>query len=154
VADSKRRGQKAVDDRLDDEVFVETVDDDVADDADLDDDLDYADDADVTSISRRNGSTATRATSRGSARTAAGTTRTRPPRPVKTAKGEVPPGGNRIARFVREVVAELRKVNWPSRKELLTYTVVVLVFVLAMMSIVGGLDYGFAWLVSHVFAGK
>ena len=57
----------------------------------------------------------------------------------------------RIARFIREVVAELRKVNWPSRKELLTYTTVVVVFVVIMMSIVAGLDYGFAWLVDHVF---
>ena len=43
----------------------------------------------------------------------------------------------RIGRFVREVVAELRKVIWPTRKELLTYTAVVVVFVAVMMTIVG-----------------
>jgi preprotein translocase subunit SecE len=30
-----------------------------------------------------------------------------------------------IRRFFRNVVAELKKVNWPSRKELITYTIVV-----------------------------
>ena len=35
----------------------------------------------------------------------------------------------RLVRFFREVVAELRKVIWPTRKELLTYTAVVVVFV-------------------------
>ena len=50
----------------------------------------------------------------------------------------------RIARFFREVVAELRKVIWPTRKELLTYTAVVVAFVTVMLAIVAGLDYGFA----------
>ena len=42
----------------------------------------------------------------------------------------------RFVRFIREVVAELRKVIWPTRKELLTYTTVVVVFVAIMMTIV------------------
>ena len=37
-------------------------------------------------------------------------------------------GGNRIGGFFREVVSELRKVIWPTRKELLTYTSIVVVF--------------------------
>jgi preprotein translocase subunit SecE len=45
----------------------------------------------------------------------------------------------------------MRKVLWPSRKELVTYTTVVLVFVVAMVSIVAGLDAGFAKLVLAVF---
>ena len=49
-----------------------------------------------------------------------------------------------IARFVREVIAELRKVIWPTRKELLTYTSVVIAFVAIMTAIVALLDYGFA----------
>ena len=43
--------------------------------------------------------------------------------------------------FVRQVVAELRKVIWPTRKELITYTTVALVFILIMVAIVTGLDY-------------
>jgi preprotein translocase subunit SecE len=53
-------------------------------------------------------------------------------------------GGNRISGFFREVVSELRKVIWPTRKELLTYTSVVIVFLLIMTAIVVGLDYLFA----------
>jgi preprotein translocase subunit SecE len=49
-----------------------------------------------------------------------------------------------IARFMREVVAELRKVIWPTRKELVTYTIVVLVFVSFMVALVGVLDIAFA----------
>ena len=45
--------------------------------------------------------------------------------------------------FVRQVVAELRKVIWPTRRELITYTTVALVFVLIMVGIVSALDYGF-----------
>jgi preprotein translocase subunit SecE len=51
--------------------------------------------------------------------------------------------GGRIGGFFREVVSELRKVIWPTRKELLTYTAVVIVFVTVMTAIVAVLDYGF-----------
>ena len=47
----------------------------------------------------------------------------------------------RIALFVRQVVAELKKVVSPTRQELLTYTGVVLVFVAIVMAFVGLLDY-------------
>ncbi|WP_326551313.1 preprotein translocase subunit SecE [Micromonospora sp. NBC_01813] len=57
----------------------------------------------------------------------------------------------RIIRFVREVVAELRKVIWPTRKELLTYTAVVVVFIAVMLTIVAGLDFAFAKGVLWVF---
>ncbi len=50
----------------------------------------------------------------------------------------------RLVRFMREVVAELRKVIWPTRKELVTYTIVVLVFVSFMIALVAGLDIVFA----------
>jgi preprotein translocase subunit SecE len=46
------------------------------------------------------------------------------------------------ALFVRQVAAELRKVIWPTRRELITYTTVSLVFVLVMVAIVSGLDWG------------
>jgi preprotein translocase subunit SecE len=49
------------------------------------------------------------------------------------------------------VVAELRKVIWPTRKELLTYTAVVVVFVALMLTIVAGLDWVFAKGVLWVF---
>ena len=59
----------------------------------------------------------------------------------------------RLRRFLRQVVSELKKVVRPTRQELLTYTSVVLVFVLAVMVYVSGLDYSFGKLVKWAFAG-
>jgi preprotein translocase subunit SecE len=58
---------------------------------------------------------------------------------------------SRAALFVRQVIAELRKVIWPTRKELIAYTTVVLVFVLFMAGIVAGLDYIFTKGVLFIF---
>lgn len=57
----------------------------------------------------------------------------------------------RISLFIREVIAELRKVIWPTRKELITYTGVVIVFVLIMAGIVALLDFVFTQGVLAVF---
>ena len=59
--------------------------------------------------------------------------------------------GGKPTRFVRESVSELRKVLWPSRNELGTYAVVVIVFLVIMTAIVAGLDVGFARLVLLIF---
>lgn len=61
---------------------------------------------------------------------------------------------SRLTRFVREVIAELRKVIWPTRKELLTYTVVVVFFVAVMLTIIGLLDFGFARAMLWVFGSN
>ena len=55
------------------------------------------------------------------------------------------------ALFFRQVVAELHKVLWPTRKELVTYTSVALVFIGLMIAIVTSLDYGFTKLVIALF---
>ena len=57
----------------------------------------------------------------------------------------------RIALFLRQVVNELKKVVTPTRRELFSYTGVVLAFVIIMMALVYGLDYDFGWLVAWVF---
>jgi preprotein translocase subunit SecE len=44
------------------------------------------------------------------------------------------------AQFLREVRSELRKVAWPSRREVASYTVVVLVTTLVLTTIVWGMD--------------
>ena len=59
----------------------------------------------------------------------------------------------RFSLFIRQVLAELRKVVTPTRKELFTYTLVVLVFVVIMMALVGGLDWIDALAVKFVFGG-
>ncbi len=58
----------------------------------------------------------------------------------------------RVSLYYRQVVAELRKVIWPTRKQLVTYTTVVLIFVAFVMTIVGLLDLGLAKLAFAVFA--
>ncbi len=67
------------------------------------------------------------------------------------------PGRPKVARitpavFLRQIVAELRKVIWPTRHELVTYTTVALVFILVMVAIVTSLDYAFTKLVFAVFS--
>ena len=57
----------------------------------------------------------------------------------------------RLSLFFRQVIAELRKVVTPTRKELLSYTGVVLVFVVIMMAIVSAFDWVFALAVTYVF---
>jgi preprotein translocase subunit SecE len=53
--------------------------------------------------------------------------------------------------FYRQVVAELRKVVWPTRQQLITYFWVVLVFVLVIMTYVSLLDLGIGKLMFKVF---
>lgn len=55
------------------------------------------------------------------------------------------------ALFYRQIVAELRKVVWPTRTELLTYTSVVIVFVLCIIGIVALIDFGLSHAVQAVF---
>jgi len=57
----------------------------------------------------------------------------------------------RLSLFIRQVFAELRKVVTPTRKELLSYTGVVLVFVVIMMIIVSAFDWVFGLIVLYVF---
>jgi preprotein translocase subunit SecE len=124
VAERNRPGDDAADDRPDDEVFDDAVVDD---------------DEPVT----RGGGTAIRE------RTAESDS--------PKARKDVERAGffGRIGGFFREVVAELRKVIWPTRKELLTYTAVVIVFLIIMTTIVVTLDYGFAKAVLWAFgSGK
>ena len=80
-------------------------------------------------------------------------TQTRGSAADKAAKPGRPAKQDRVtpARFVREVVQELRKVVWPTRKELVTYTTVALVFILIMAGLVTSLDYGFTKPVFAVF---
>jgi preprotein translocase subunit SecE len=72
--------------------------------------------------------------------------------PAGREKGQRKPGPlARMALFLRQMVAELRKVIWPTRKELITYTWVVIVFVAIVTAIVGVFDLVFTRLVLQVF---
>ena len=53
--------------------------------------------------------------------------------------------------FLTQVVAEMRKVIWPSRQEMIQYTIIVLIFVIIMTAFISGIDLGFARLVLWLF---
>lgn len=53
--------------------------------------------------------------------------------------------------FLKEVRQELKKVNWPTRQETISYSIVVLVSVVVLTSFVAGLDYVFSELIIDLF---
>ncbi|KXO97598.1 preprotein translocase subunit SecE [Tsukamurella tyrosinosolvens] len=53
--------------------------------------------------------------------------------------------------FIRQVVAELRKVIWPTRSQMINYTIIVLVFVVVLTAMISLLDLGFAKLMLWAF---
>jgi len=57
----------------------------------------------------------------------------------------------RVGLFYRQVVSELTKVVWPTRKQLSTYTAVVLVFVTFVIAVVSIFDLVITKLVFWVF---
>jgi preprotein translocase subunit SecE len=57
----------------------------------------------------------------------------------------------RIGLFYRQVIAELRKVVWPTRKQLTTYTAVVLVFVGFIIAVVSVIDIALTKIVFWIF---
>ncbi|WNG88620.1 preprotein translocase subunit SecE [Mycobacterium sp. ITM-2016-00317] len=56
-----------------------------------------------------------------------------------------------VINYLKEVVGELRKVIWPNRKQMVTYTTVVLIFLVFMVALIGGVDLGLTKLVTWVF---
>ncbi|MFZ0904068.1 MAG: preprotein translocase subunit SecE [Mycobacterium sp.] len=56
-----------------------------------------------------------------------------------------------VYNYLKQVVAELRKVIWPNRKQMGTYTSVVLAFLVFMVALIGVVDLGLAKLVLMVF---
>ena len=56
-----------------------------------------------------------------------------------------------VYNYLKQVVAEMRKVIWPNRKQMLTYTSVVLAFLAFMVTLVGLADFGLTKLVLLVF---
>ena len=131
MAERNRPGDAGDPDEVFDADAEPVADDEVAEDEELDDD---------ELVSR--GGTAVKERTKGSGQ--------------PKAKKEVRRTGlfGRIGGFFREVVSELRKVIWPTRKELITYTTVVIVFVTFMVAIVWGIDAGVAKVVMWAFGAK
>jgi preprotein translocase subunit SecE len=73
---------------------------------------------------------------------------------AKKAKTSGDPSSNPfvfVLTFLKQVVAELRKVIWPNRKQMGSYTSVVLAFLVFMVTLIGLVDLGLAKLVLLVF---
>ncbi|UMB68738.1 preprotein translocase subunit SecE [Mycobacterium paraterrae] len=71
---------------------------------------------------------------------------------AKKASGE--PSNNPLVfviTYLKQVVGELRKVIWPNRKQMSSYTSVVLAFLVFMVTLIGLVDLGLAKLVLLVF---
>lgn len=57
---------------------------------------------------------------------------------------------SRIAGFFRDVVHELKRVTWPTRKALLNYTIVVIVTIIIFSILLGLFDLSFIRLVDLI----
>jgi len=56
-------------------------------------------------------------------------------------------------RFIGDVIAELKKVVWLTRREAIYLTALVLIVAAAAGIVLGALDYGFSELVNKLFLG-
>lgn len=59
---------------------------------------------------------------------------------------------NRVTRWWRETVGELRKVAWPPRQDAQRLTVIVIAVMVIMGIVLGALDYAFSYLIALLVA--
>jgi len=57
---------------------------------------------------------------------------------------------NRVQRYIRESIGELKKVNWPTRQEAINLTIIVLIVTFSMSAILGVLDFFFAKIIALI----
>jgi preprotein translocase subunit SecE len=78
----------------------------------------------------------------------------RAPKGAPTNKRDQPVKRERTTpiKFVRQSIAELRKVVYPTGQQLINYFVVVLVFVLFVIAYVSLLDLGLGWVIVKIFS--
>lgn len=75
----------------------------------------------------------------------------RQPKPVKAPGSPAAKKRTSPAQFGKEVVAELRKVAWPTRQEVVAYSVVVIVSVIVIAAIIFAMDFVFTKAVLALF---
>ncbi len=73
--------------------------------------------------------------------------------PERRRPAPAPPHRERTTakQFVHEVRAELRKVAWPTKPEVINSTIIVLVAVIVMTTLIFGMDFAFAKFVFFLF---
>jgi preprotein translocase subunit SecE len=64
---------------------------------------------------------------------------------------EAKEGRTTPAQFVREVRSELRKVAWPTRPEVINYSIIVLVAVVVLTAYIASLDFAFGEAIFKLF---
>jgi preprotein translocase subunit SecE len=69
---------------------------------------------------------------------------------IKKEPGKIGAYWNKISQFLREVKIELKKVAWPSRKQTIGSTIVVLIMVLLISFFLGAVDVGLAGIIRVV----
>ena len=57
----------------------------------------------------------------------------------------------RIIRYIRDIIGEMKRVVWPSRKQTVNNTIIVTVFMIIMAVVIGAFDAGLSALVKLVF---
>lgn len=57
----------------------------------------------------------------------------------------------RTRNFVRDVISELKKVVWPTQRQLINYTIIVLIFVVIVAIIISALDFTFTQITLRIF---
>ncbi len=57
---------------------------------------------------------------------------------------------NRIAEYFKEVRAEIRKVTWPSREEVVRMSAIVMLVLIVSSAFMAIVDYGFSWLMGVI----
>jgi preprotein translocase subunit SecE len=78
------------------------------------------------------------------------------PRPVLARSQTKPAGAPQQARrgflprWITDIIAELRRVVWPSREETTNLTIVVIIVAVAMGVVLGGIDLAFEWAVENI----
>ncbi len=53
---------------------------------------------------------------------------------------------NKVVQFFQEAKAELLKVNWPTKKQTVNYTILVVAVSVAVALFLGGLDFVFSYI--------
>jgi preprotein translocase subunit SecE len=67
--------------------------------------------------------------------------------------GERQPFFRRIGQFLHEVRVEMRKVSWPTRDQMIAFTIVTLVTSIVLTGLVFGLDAGLKELIFFAIGG-
>lgn len=65
-------------------------------------------------------------------------------------EGEDSPGGG-VTKFPAEVVGEMRKVIWPTGRQMVSYTLIVFAFLIVLTALVWSVDWATSWVVEQAF---